>query len=579
VLVDQVMLIAAEPGLRVDMAFTSNGTTANVTATFPKNAQQRITFAALADANETGVDVSAGPAAAKDELAGVVVDPEGKPVAGAVVSFPSVTPDAIKPVTTGDDGIFRFPKFGDTWYVYLRVDKEGYAPRLLTDIPIGQGFTVHLYDNTRLKGQLLGPDDSPAANAKLKIVTAKATSRPRIMNPIPNLTVLAQADEQGRYDVPLEPGEYDISVTAASGVGRFQQVLIPSGQEIALSGKLISGVSLTLNAVDSVTHQPVAGVKFYMVEQRPGEISVSEETKRTTDAKGVARWEKLPPGPAGVEVATDDYCRWWIGKDGQQPGERGIDMLSIDLTDGMAAVTVQLEPAVQVSGQVVTPTGQPVAGAEVDIAGLSTGDARYARRTDAKGNYKLSFPVLNMTPSDKQKPASFAIVACDTKHRWANTATDWFTPKAGDKLQFTIKMTPGAKVRGRIVTPDGKPVARIEVHSQTDDQLDCYYYNPRALTDAQGRYVLGPLRSGQYSVYVSGDLAKVGDRNEPPQAALKVAEGDRLELGDIIYNGPAPSPPPEWYPNEYGWPLPLNPTTEPDDAGPWQHVDVVRPAK
>ena len=361
---------------------------------------------------------------------------------------------------------------------------------------------------------------------------------------------------------------------AANGVGYFD-IEIPSGQVAALPEKLEAGIALKVVAIDTLTNKPTAGIKFYIVKRSPGAITSMAGSERTTADDGVAQWDKLTPGPAEVGVRSDAYGRWWTDEMKQQQWMRGIDDVPLELSRDMPPVTIHVEPAVQVSGQVLSPSGEPVSSASVDIAGMLTGDARYARRTDAKGNFKLTFPIL-ATDGRDGGGIKYAIVASDTQHRWANATGDWFSPTVGQKLSLTLKMTPGARLRGRIVRSDGQPVAHLEVQGQADDQLDRMYYNPRTLTDEGGHFELGSMRAGQYSIYLNPEQGRVTSRSDPTPATTRVAGGDRVDVGDIKYDGPAPSPVPAWYSQTYGVPASTNPSTQADGAT-WRHVAIPAP--
>ena len=84
-----------------------------------------------------------------------------------------------------------------------------------------------------------------------------------MMNPIENLTVSTEADDQGQYDLPVEPGQYEIRVSAGNGVGYFH-LGVPSGQVISLPDQLEPGAKLNLVAIDTVTNKPAEGVRFYI---------------------------------------------------------------------------------------------------------------------------------------------------------------------------------------------------------------------------------------------------------------------------------------------------------------------------
>ena len=85
---------------------------------------------------------------------------------------------------------------------------------------------------------------------------------------------------------------------------------------------------------------------------------------RKTGEDGIAQWDRLAPGPTEVGVEVDDYGRWWTDEMAKERWMRGIDEMSVDVSRGMSAVTVHMEPAVQVSGQVLSPQGKAVADAE-----------------------------------------------------------------------------------------------------------------------------------------------------------------------------------------------------------------------
>lgn len=104
-----------------------------------------------------------------------------------------------------------------------------------------------------------------------------------------------QADNQGRYDVPLEPGEYEIHVAAPNGVGRYEHVEVPSGQIIGLSERLGPGANLKIVAIDTLTNEPASGVRMWIEDRSGFFVGIKKDSIRTTDSKGIAEWDKLMP--------------------------------------------------------------------------------------------------------------------------------------------------------------------------------------------------------------------------------------------------------------------------------------------
>ena len=368
-------------------------------------------------------------------------------------------------------------------------------------------------------------------------------------NPIRNITLVAQADAQGRYDIAIEPGEYDVKISTPAGfTARHEKLRVAAGQAVALPRELTPGPRLRLRAIDSLTDRPVPGVQLYINEWRPGSISPRSGTERTTDEQGVTEWDKLIPGPTSISVRADGYTRWWLAEKGSR-GNRAIDSLELNVRPGMEEVVVRMEPAMRVSGRVLSPDGEPVSGASVDVAGLETGDARYSKQSDAEGKFVVHFPNLDRVFASASRPArDYAIVAHDTRGRWANAVSEPFTAEPGQATDLTLRMTRGGRVRGRVVDPAGKPVAQIEVEAVARDGMDRAYYNPRALTDGDGRFDLGPMRGGDYTLQADTSFG-VNIMYEPRQEtrAITVKDGETVSAVQLIYQGPPPPPVPEWY--------------------------------
>jgi beta-lactamase regulating signal transducer with metallopeptidase domain/protocatechuate 3,4-dioxygenase beta subunit len=566
VLVDGDMFVLGQAGQKTDLRFTSGGTATEATGTLPKRWPQgrQVTFKRVANPTETQVDLTEGPAGvAADEVAGRVVDPAGRPVAGAVVSFPQGMMEGIPDrriggATTGADGVFRCRPIKLFGFEYMQVVAPGYAPRWIAAVEAGKGFTVRLDASTRLRGQLRLPGGAPAAGAKIELFTDRDNGRdPERWSPtVHNIPWTVTADGAGRYDQPLEAGEYDVHVTSpGGGVERVPKLRMTAGQIASLPEKLSPAVPLTLEAVDSVSGRPVAGVRFELMQAFPWAIENIQDTDRTTGGDGRATWAGLVPGQAEVGVAAAGFSRWWLERPrrGRSAGdERSIDDLDVDVSPAKPILRVMLEPAILLTGRVVAPDGTPVPHAAVDVGGMLTGDSRYAAVTDANGSFSMQVPELGRRTASRPVDAEYAVVAYDPWRRWANGLGGRFAPAVGAKHTDLIHMSAGGRVRGRVVDGAGRPVARIEVEGVAADGLDKGYYDPRVMTDGAGRFDLGPMRPGTYTVYADTNY---GVNLAPTAVAypnpIDVAEGDAIALGDLTYTGPPPPPVPEHFENEY----------------------------
>ncbi len=556
VTVDRSLVTLAKAGQLVEMTIVSTGNPLKVRTTFPKRQADRLMFELDGDPAALGIDLSSGPEnVAADELAGKVIDADGKPVPDAVVSFPSGLAQfpPIRPDTRTDPaGVFRFGDFARQHYTYLQVSKEGYAPRWLTQLPVGKPFTVRLDKTTRFRGQLQLPGGAPARDASIELSTSRATARARMPGEISNIPWWVKA-ENGQYDIPIEPGTYDVAIYSPTGaVARQQDVTIKKGEVLELTRQLGIGPKLTLQAIDSKTSKPVPNVAFYIQRVFPGVITMREGSHRTSNAEGMAVWESIAPGPLSIGVSAKGYSRWWrMG----EPGDvRGIDSIRVDVTDATGTVKIMFEPSITVTGQVLSPEGQPVAKAAVDVALLETGDSRYSVRTDDDGRFTLFFPELKYSRNADDVPGiRVAVVVQDPQGRWANVVSEVFDASAGDSKSFTLRMTPGATVRGKVVDAEGKPVPSIEVEAVAADKLDRSYYNPRAITDEHGNFDLGPIRPGEYSIYSDTTFGvNISSDALARPTKITVTEGQVVSDMTIKYDGPQPPPIPKQYEQYYG---------------------------
>jgi hypothetical protein len=438
VFVDAQMFWLGDPRARAEITFISGGHTIHAEATLPFDSR-KIEFRSMGDPNEINIDETSGPSAGHDEIAGRVVDAHGRPVAAAV--FESIEPEIAKKnfpygvsETTDADGVFRLARVSENpiQHLFYELHAPGYATRWIGDLPVGRGFTVHLYNNTRVRGNLVLPGGAPAAGARLELTTSKEAVRQNYGSF--DFTATTVADSAGAYDLLLEPGVYQAVITSPSGAtANLANIAVASGAIVALPPQLNPGARLTLRLVDSLSGKPVTGARLTIEKRSPGWAIDDPGTERVSDADGRAHWDNLVPGQTRSE-------------------SRNIDAVFVDVPTGSAEMKVLMEPAVRITGQVLAPDGSPVAGAVVNVAGLRTGDSRYARSADAQGRFSLQF--ANLPSPDKK----YAIIACDPQARWAHGLSTWFVPAAGLEKTFTIQLTPGGRMHGRVVDRRGNPL-------------------------------------------------------------------------------------------------------------------------
>ncbi|MFC1651102.1 M56 family metallopeptidase [Candidatus Latescibacterota bacterium] len=166
-------------------------------------------------------------------------------------------------------------------------------------------------------------------------------------------------------------------------------------------------------------------------------------------------------------------------------------------------VTLYLGQPNIVSGTVINPDGNPVAGATVDAfpadhkfqGGNSlTGDTRYSVKTDAAGKYSIGLP-------GDQEYGIMLIAHDGAYEEWrglANGLSKPFDSKyIGNEEDVTIRLTRPCTINGIVKDINGKPVPYIAVVVKYPDGRYNRYYRPTANTDKNGHFSLRNVRAGE----------------------------------------------------------------------------------
>jgi beta-lactamase regulating signal transducer with metallopeptidase domain len=461
-----------------------------------------------------------GPISEK-EIAGRVVDAAGKSIDGALVQAYSWVP--FYKTHTDRAGRFRLLVFNQPGMdpregAEMRIGKDGYCPKMFESIKGDTAdLVVTLTNKTYFEGVLTGAPGKPVANA---LIRASHPHR-RGQTEIGRYWYETRTDAEGHYRLYANPETFDFQVRVpGAGVARRTGETIAADEAKAMDIALARGVAFRARVLDSLTNQPVAGVRLWFWQQ-PGIEGRSGEN-------GLVTIEDMFPGRFEFQVAdekssvlkvkTGAYARWWseqcasawnrrtIGEGNPIYGkwQRNFDHLDFDLQPGMEPVTIVVERAVTIRGQVRDPDGQAVAGATVAPAltgsGNSlTGDTRFSVESGADGRYEVLLPASG--------ERAYNLVAHDGKlfawRKWANGVLAPVRTQPGDLLEgIDILLTRPGIVRGRVVDSGGKHAADREVRASPADALENRYYNPTTRTDAQGRFELKFVRPGGQLIQV-----------------------------------------------------------------------------
>jgi hypothetical protein len=255
-------------GLQTDKYLLRNGG-------FPPN-----TYVEAESGKMTKIMVMADRLSRPRGIEGVVRDPEGKPLAGAVVStYPPVTEQFI----TKAGGEFtlkskRAPRQGEgTTYLLVRHRDRNLAASVELDESVTE-FDITLAPGAILSGKVVDVDGKGIANAELSL-TFRMSSVGYIMRDI------IEIDDAGKYEIMAVPPGHTYSVDAsAEGYGRRIVRTYTGGaenQRVELEPMILSVANLS-----------ASGIVVDEFDQPVSEISImvsgdgQPQRRAITDAKG-----------------------------------------------------------------------------------------------------------------------------------------------------------------------------------------------------------------------------------------------------------------------------------------------------
>ncbi len=296
-----------------------------------------------------------------NEFAGVIVDENGTPVAGAKVDlFPAFTGHE---TTTDEQGMFRYKlelaKRGQSMEV--RFSKEGYSPiyrrNQKLDVP---NLCVVLNNKTYLEGQIVDENNKPIPKAKV-IAAHPFYWRGEYISF--NRETVTLTDENGRYRLYLNPEMYTIAaISERHGVERVQDIELHKNEVQTLDLQLHAGVHFLATVLDEETYEPVVGLNLYH--------RTNPMLRGVSNAEGLIEISNALPGVEELQVGsgtpamvrgyfacpTEPFGSW-SSPDAKKPWHRKPTTevaIMFDLSPNMTPVTIYVQTGVH-AGVATTP--------------------------------------------------------------------------------------------------------------------------------------------------------------------------------------------------------------------------------
>lgn len=279
-------------------------------------------------------------------------------------------------------------------------------------------------------------------------------------------------------------------------------------------------VGLVVAAVDP-TGQPVADREIWLREDEPRRVGASSGFVEVwnahgilrTDAHGRAAWPDLPPGRYRYELDTNF--------DGPRKATIDVPLQAVPLHHRV--VLEAPPPERSISGVVLDPRGEPVAGLELR---LHLGGGYRAERTTANGGFLFNA----FGPPDPQHALRFELPEACLEYQWIERASElrW----GRHDLRLRVRRTSSATLALHVVdAARGTDLTSYGLRVQPD-----FYRlrNGHGLSlrsaplelRAEGRALLRELAPGPYLVSVF-PTAPFGERGEIP---IELGEGEQREL-------------------------------------------------
>jgi hypothetical protein len=469
-----------------------------------------------------------------NSLTGSVTDAQGKPLKDVEVSLSTIPPpgglffiqdmptdeNAIT-VRTASDGHFAFHSVAPRNHYTIICKHPDYARKETESVPVQQEGVfeeppIVLTPGATLAGHVHDEQNNVIPDATLYLEGMQFQA-PGVTAPD---RVVTKTNSQGEYKFTnVQFGDRSLTVTAP-GYGRQtvnglrfskeetvpRDVVLRTAEMIA--GRVIGPQNKGLK--DAV----VSAIGFNATVQ-------SARAQTTTDANGEFTFEDLSPGDYNLICSLKGYRA-------QQPARAH--------TNGDRVVLEMLKEA-SVCGQVVDAnTNAPVTSFTCRVRifygeGMPTAPADTNVQTvnNAKGEYCI----------DGIPQSEYVVEAMAPGY--APSLSARFQVAPGKDVQgIVVRMSKGGSLSGRLVDPEGKPVARARITTHDDDWTDDEFTASLGInlpsattpvdvrTDAEGRFQLPNLASATYQIIFEApgftNLVKHG---------VSVTQGADQSLGDV----------------------------------------------
>jgi hypothetical protein len=444
----------------------------------------RVITAVVEDGDATEIDVVL---AAPSVLEGTVIDGAGAPVAGAILSTPRARFQPLDPgrwrAQTGEDGAFELSGL-PVGSIDLTVEHPEHAPLTLAVETPEPGSRrsldpIQLVETGLIRG-FVRRGSSPLVGAAVLV------GRDR------DLLASTFSDESGAYELRVAPGRYRI-------FARYAGLPLQVSNEIVtvVAGETREDFDLDFPAGRRL-RGAVVGARSVPVPDALVLVSGRGVSFSTTDSNGLFDLD-VPDGEVDLQVFTPDFQ---ASVREQVSGNEEEILLRLPWV-AQGGIEGRIEGLLSESAG---PPGQILLRV-IPVEVREDWDENERRQREIQG---MTLPLVGGRFSYDRVPVGRSRI---------QLVAPGYAPferiveiVRSESLDFgTVRLEPGLAVRGRVVDPDGQPIAGAFAHlgQATDFSQELAR---RTLTDQDGVFRLRGIAPGASSVVVYADGYLVGSR-------------------------------------------------------------------
>ena len=385
----------------------------------------------------------------------------------------------------------------------LRAAAAGYRPGVEEWVPgVEQGPTFALQPAAGVSGKVVDGDGWPVPGVDVRVIPRPPFDRSRLRDLLRLRDRQTNASRHGRFQLAGLPAEMSYVLRfAKEGFAPARLEVAPlkpfenrSGLEVVLrAGRLGVG-----RVVDP-DGEPIAGAAVRLERPPPGEAlgymmmermgATEPALTSSTDAEGRFEIPDQASGTYDLRVSAEGFAPATV------PGLRvGAGGGEVDLG------TVVLSLGAVVEGRVEDLEGRPVAGAEVRVepanqprsfgsAAVSFRPSSEAATSDGAGRFVLS----DLLPG---QPVTLTVI----KAGYSSELVSSVMAPTGEPLEVILRLA--ARLSGRVLDRDRRPVEDAWVWAQTERERARYHGRMEAWTDADGSFAIEDVEAGPVMVMV-----------------------------------------------------------------------------